>query len=74
MEKKGQIIGIGLVAGISIGVVVGAVTDNMGLWIGLGTTLGIVVGAAIATVRTNPAAEDNGDNPPGSLPSDTSEE
>ena len=74
MEKKGQIIGIGLVAGISIGVVVGAVTDNMGLWIAMGTAIGIVVGAVIATVRTSPTAEDSGDSQLDSLPSDTSEE
>ena len=74
MEKRGQTIGIGLVAGTSIGVVVGAITDNMGFWIAIGTAIGIVVGAVIATVRTSPAAEDSGDSRPDTLPSDTSEE
>ena len=58
MEKRGQIIGISLVAGVSIGVVVGAITDNMGFWIGIGTAIGLLVGAAIATLRTSQEAEE----------------
>ena len=53
MEKRAQIIGISFVVGMNIGIVVGAVTDNMGLWIGIGTAIGIVVGAMIATVLTS---------------------
>ena len=41
MGNRAQIIGIGFVAGLSIGIVVGAVTDNMGLWIGIGTAIGL---------------------------------
>ena len=52
-----RIIGIGFVAGLSIGIVVGAVTDNMGFWIAIGTTVGLVFGAAIATVLTRQETE-----------------
>ncbi len=58
MENRAQIIGISFVAGLTIGIVVGAVTDNMGLWIAIGTVIGIVVGAVIATVRTSQEDEE----------------
>ncbi len=58
MEKRGQIIGIGLVAGVSIGVVVGAITDNMGFWIAIGTAIGLLVGAVIAARRESQEAEE----------------
>ena len=51
MENRRQIIGISFVAGLFIGIVVGSVTNNMGLWIAIGTVIGIVVGAAISTLR-----------------------
>ena len=70
MGKKGQIIGISFVAGMFIGIVVGTVTDNMGLWIAMGTIIGLLIGAVLATRAT----EDNGDSRPDSPPSDTSEE
>ena len=46
-KSKKSIIGIGLTLGISIGAVVGAVTDNMGLWISMGVAFGLIIGAAI---------------------------
>ncbi len=58
MEKRGQIIGMSLVAGASIGVVVGAVTDNVGFWIAIGTGIGLLVGAVIATRRESQEAEE----------------
>jgi len=58
MEKRGQIIGISLVAGSSIGVVVGAITGNIGFWIAIGTGIGIVIGAAIAARRESQEAEE----------------
>ena len=53
MDNRLQIIGISFVAGLIIGIVVGAVTDNMGLWIAIGTVIGIVVGAAISTLQAS---------------------
>ena len=70
MGKKGQIIGISFVAGLTIGIVVGALTDNMGLWIAMGTVIGLLIGAVLASR----AAEDNDDSRRDSPPSDTSEE
>ena len=58
MGNRARITGIGFIAGLSIGIVLGAVSDNMGLWIGLGTALGIVFGAAIATVLTRRESEE----------------
>ena len=52
MENRALIIGISFVAGLNIGIVVGALTDNMGLWIAIGTAIGLIVGAVIATVLT----------------------
>ena len=57
-NRARRIIGIGFVAGLSIGIVVGSVTDNMGLWIGIGTTIGLVFGAAIAAVLTRQGIEE----------------
>ena len=51
METRARIIGISFVAGLTVGIVVGSATDNMGLWIAIGTVIGIVVGAAISTLR-----------------------
>ena len=56
-NRARRIIGIGFVAGLSIGIVVGAVTDNMGFWIAIGTTIGLVFGAAIATVLARQETE-----------------
>lgn len=58
MGIRARITGIGFVAGLNIGIVVGAVTDNMGFWIGIGTAIGLVFGAAIATVLTRHEAEE----------------
>ena len=52
-------LGVGLVAGVSIGVVVGAVTNNVGFRIAKGTGIGIVVGAAIATRRESQEGEES---------------
>jgi hypothetical protein len=70
MGKKGQIIGISVVADMFIGIVVGAVTDNMGFWIATGTVIGLLIGAVLATR----AAEENGDSQLDNLPNNTSEE
>lgn len=40
MEFKGKAIGIGLIAGMNIGGVVGAITGNVGIWIAMGSYLG----------------------------------
>ena len=58
MGNRARITGIGFVAGLSVGIVVGAVTDNMGLWIGIGTAIGLIFGAAIATVLTRQESEE----------------
>ncbi len=58
IEKRGQIIGLGLVAGIIIGTVVGAVTDNVGFWIAIGTGIGLLVGAVIAARRESQKGEE----------------
>ena len=58
MGNRARIIGIIFVAGLTVGIVVGAVTDNMGLWIGIGTAIGLVFGAAIATILTRSEAEE----------------
>ncbi len=58
MDTRTRIIGIGLIAGLNIGIVVGAVTDNMGFWIAIGTAIGLILGAAIATLRTRQAGEE----------------
>ena len=48
-----RIIGIAVALGISTGVVIGAVTDNVGLWVALGVTFGAAAGAVVATVLQN---------------------
>lgn len=48
-----RIIGIGVALGISIGVVIGAGTDNVGLWVALGVTFGAAGGVVVATVLQN---------------------
>jgi F0F1-type ATP synthase assembly protein I len=53
MEDRAKIIGISFVAGLTIGILVGSVTDNMGLWIAMGTVIGLIVGAVISTVLTS---------------------
>lgn len=53
MGNRAQIIGISFVVGLTIGIVVGAVTDNMGIWIAMGTVIGLIAGAVIATVLTS---------------------
>ncbi len=58
MGNRARITGIGFIAGLSVGIVVGAVTDNMGFWIGIGTAIGLVFGAAIATVLTRQESEE----------------
>lgn len=58
MGNRARITGIGFIAGLSVGIVVGAVTDNMGLWIGIGTAIGLIFGAAIATVLTRQESEE----------------
>ncbi len=58
MGNRARITGIGFIAGLSVGIVIGAVTDNMGFWIGIGTAIGLVFGAAIATVLTRQEPED----------------
>ena len=49
MQHKESVIGIGLVLGVSAGVVYGAATDNMGLGVSIGTVIGLIVGAVIYT-------------------------
>ncbi len=58
MGNRARITGIGFIAGLSVGIIVGRVTDNMGFWIGIGTAIGLVFGAAIATILTRSEAEE----------------
>ncbi len=48
-----RIIGIAVALGISTGVVIGAVTDNVGLWMALGVTFGAAAWTVSATVLQN---------------------
>jgi uncharacterized protein involved in exopolysaccharide biosynthesis len=43
--------------GMTIGIVVGRITDNMGLWIAIGSIVGIMAGAVITMVRTSENGE-----------------
>ena len=52
-KSQNKLIGIGLINGLIIGVVVGAVTDNMGFWIAMGTSLGFVFGAGLSAQQKN---------------------
>ena len=54
MEIRARIIGISFIVGMIIGITIGRITDNMGLWIVMGSVIGIMVGAVISMVRTNP--------------------
>ena len=47
-NKKARFIGIGL----TLGIIFGAATDNVGLGIALGIALGLVLGAGIGTSST----------------------
>ena len=58
IENRAQIIGISFVVGLTIGIVVGAATDNMGLWIAIGTVIRLIVGAVISTVLTSQGDEE----------------
>jgi len=53
MEIRTRIIGISFIVGMITGVVVGRITDNMGLWVAMGSVIGIMIGAVITTVGTN---------------------
>ena len=53
MEKKassGTYTAVGMCFGIAIGAVIGALTDNMGLWMPIGLCLGLAVGASLPEV------------------------
>ena len=53
-ENSGRTIGaylaIGSGLGLTFGVVIGAVTDNVGIWVALGPIIGAGIGIAIGSV------------------------
>jgi hypothetical protein len=57
LKIRAQIIGISFMVGMTIGIVVGRITDNMGLWIAIGSIDGIMAGAVITMVRTSENGE-----------------
>jgi F0F1-type ATP synthase assembly protein I len=57
LKIRAQIIGISFMVGMTIGIVVGRITDNMGLWIAIGSIVGIMAGAVITMVRTSENGE-----------------
>tara|TARA_B100000809_G_scaffold201965_1_gene202650 strand:+ start:1584 stop:1781 length:198 start_codon:yes stop_codon:yes gene_type:complete len=54
-KSRNSIIGIGFIIGLTIGIVVGSVTDNMGFWIAMGTGFGLVFGAGLPVLQKNKA-------------------
>ena len=44
--KPERAVGIALTFGLTLGIVIGSLTDNMGLWIAVGVTFGMCIGAA----------------------------
>ncbi len=53
MEIRARTIGISFIVAMMIGIVVGRVTDNMGLWIAIVSLIGIIVGVVIDMLRTS---------------------
>ena len=49
-NRSRYIIGISFVVGLTVWIVVGSVTGDMGLWVSMGTLIGLVFGAAIASL------------------------
>ena len=49
-SRRETFTGIGFIVGSSIGVAIGAATDNMGLWITFGAAFGLIFGAALAAL------------------------
>tara|TARA_B100000003_G_scaffold207483_1_gene225156 strand:+ start:1787 stop:1957 length:171 start_codon:yes stop_codon:yes gene_type:complete len=47
MKNKNSSLALGAGMGLLVGVVIGAITDNIGLWIPLGLCLGAGVGLAL---------------------------
>ncbi len=57
MDQRGRtIMGVSFVLGLTIGIVVGAITGNMGIWLSLGVALGLIAGAVIS--QTSKKGED----------------
>jgi len=48
-EPNFALLGIGI--GVSIGAVLGIITQNLGLWMGLGAAIGVAAGSYMANAR-----------------------
>ena len=44
-SKPELAVGVALTFGSTLGIVIGSLTDNMGLWIAVGVTFGVCIGA-----------------------------
>lgn len=49
-SRQATWISIGLATGCGIGVLIGALTDNLGLWLPLGVCGGMAIGTAIGSI------------------------
>ena len=58
-----QSLAMGAGLGIIIGTVIGALTDNVGLWIALGLVFGAGIGLAIGKARQAQQERENGETP-----------
>ena len=45
IDKPKRAVAIALTVGSTLGLVIGSLTDNMGLWIAVGVTFGVCIGA-----------------------------
>ena len=59
MDRKYlRIVGIGAAMGLMIGTVIGAATDNVGVWLVIGFIFGAAIGATVGRIL---AGDSNGD-------------
>ncbi len=58
-DDEGDLLAIAMCIGISIGVALGAVTHNYGLWIPVGTSIGATVGALLDVFRGKDEKDDD---------------
>ena len=46
VSGENQRVGVGAALGMTVGIVIGAATDNLGAWLAIGLVLGAALGAA----------------------------
>ncbi len=52
-DSNGTPLAYGASAGTLFGIIIGSITDNMGLWLSVGICLGIGLGAALSKKRSD---------------------